>query len=67
MSKQLRIKNVDSKFNMTAGELKGWLAANFSDTTPVVLKCANKNYRLKKFATVGTTPVLVGSRGKNDK
>jgi hypothetical protein len=67
MAKQLRIKNVDSKFNLTAGELKGWLTANFADTTPVVLKCAGKNYRLREWCTVGTTPVLIGKRGKSDK
>ena len=65
--KQLRIKNVDSKFNLTAGELKGWLTANCADNMPVMLKCANKNYRLKKFIKVGDKPVLIGSRGTKDK
>ena len=64
--KQLRIKNVDSKFNLTAGELKNWLTANFADTTPVVLKCASKNYRLRQFVKIGDKPVLIGRRGKRD-
>jgi len=67
MAKQLRIKNVDGKFNLTTGELKSWLTNNFSDTTPVVLKCAGKNYRLREWGTVSGTPVLIGKRGKSDK
>ena len=66
MAKQLRIKNTDNKFTLTAGELKTWLV-NFADTTPVVLKCAGKNYRLRDWGTVSGTPVLIGKRGKSDK
>lgn len=71
MPRQLRTKNVDSSFCLTVRELKGLLRnANelnqIEDSTPVVLKCANRNYRLTGFSIVAGKPVLKGRRGKKD-
>ena len=63
--KQLRVKNVDRSFSLTAKEAIGWLST-FGDA-PVILKCNNKNFRLARFAIVDNKPILIGKRGKNDK
>ena len=65
MAKQLRIKNIDVSFCLTAGEIKNWLSS-FSENQPVILKCNNKNFRLAGMETVQSKPVLIGKRSKRD-
>jgi hypothetical protein len=62
----LRVAKVDRSFSLTAGEVKNWLSQAFKDTDPVILKCNNKNFRLVRIDTVGTKPVFIGRRGRND-
>jgi hypothetical protein len=64
MSKQLKIKNVDSKFCLTVREVKGWLT-QFPDDQPIILNCG-KNFRLAKFENKNGKPVLVGRRSARD-
>lgn len=68
MLKKLNIKNIDKSFCMTRRELTNWISSTpeFEDNTPIVLKCAGKNYRLSGLTIVAGKPVLVGKRGKND-
>ena len=63
--KQLRTKDVDSKFCLTAREITPFLAT-FDPSTPIMLKCGGKNFRLGGISTVAGKPVLVGRRGKKD-
>ena len=66
MPKRLRTKDVDKSFCMTRRELIGWISNDFEDSTPVLLKCGGKNYRLTAFKTISGKPVLVGRRGVKD-
>ena len=72
MPKQLRTKNVNASFCMTVRELAAWLVQQspsqdtMSNSTPVILKCGGKNFRLAKMDVVAGKPVLVGKRGSQD-
>ena len=65
MKRKLSVKNIESSFCVTVREAKAWLG-NFQDGDPIILKCGNKNFRLSSITTVGSKPVLIGKRGKND-
>jgi len=65
MKRKLSVKNIDSSFCVTVREAKGWLG-QFQDSDPIILKCGNKNFRLSSIKIVGSKPVLIGKRGKND-
>ncbi len=66
--KKLNTSKIDSSFCMTRRELVGWLLSTpaFDDSTPIVLKCNGRNYRLGAFNVVAGKPILVGRRGKRD-
>ena len=63
--KQLRIKNVNSAFCLTAGEVRNWLTT-VQDDQPIIIKCNNKNFRLADVQIIQNKPVLIGRRGKSD-
>lgn len=63
--KQLRIRNVDVSFCLTAGEIRSWLGTLPADQ-PIILKCNNKNYRLAGCEVIQNKPVLIGRRSKRD-
>lgn len=62
--KQLKIKNIDSKFCLTVRELKGWLNT-LNENEPVILKCG-RNFRLAKFKNSNGKPVLIGKRSARE-
>lgn len=67
MPKQLRIKDVDKSLCLTVRELNGFLQNlggqdATQNTTPVILKCGGRNFRLAALQDEKGTPVLVGKR-----
>jgi hypothetical protein len=69
MPKKLKISDVGSDYCLTVRELNGFLTQQGDpsmNTTPVLLKCGGRNYRLAKFSIVAGKSVLVGQRTRRE-